>query len=111
MSSPEERLAETYAAYKTADDNRIRDLRAAPTAEAADAVLENLDSLHAIYLRAAKVALDASGDQVEAAFEAARSANKQITKARQEAQELAAVIKLTAHAVNTMSQLVVAATG
>lgn len=110
MSTVTERLAEVYAAYLTANSNKVADLKAATTDAQVTAILANVQSLHAAYLDAATAALAANGQAIEDAYQAAKDANTAVTNARQSAQalpqKLTQVVNLTTHAADTIKTLV-----
>ena len=110
MASTEaERLHEIYVAYKEADRALPRDLREAQSEEDVVQILETVNALKAAYYRAARVALDANGDLVEAAFESARRGNQAIRGARERAAELPERIRLGVSLFNSVDALITAA--
>lgn len=110
-SSPADRLALIYQAYKNAFARRGMDLRDAHDADSAQAVLANVDSLERSYLDAARQELGANGDAIEAAYQAAKSASDKVEKAYQQGQALAARITAVAGVANAVSNLLTEAAG
>jgi hypothetical protein len=110
-SSPADRLALIYQAYKDAFARRGMDLKDARTPDDAQAVLANVDDLERAYLDAARQALDANGDAVEAAYQAAKSAADAVDKAYREGQALAARITAVAGVATAVSNLLAKAAG
>lgn len=108
-STTKERLFEIYSAYKRARDSRATDLKEAASTAEVNAILRHVDALHAAYLKAAKVALDATGDGVEAAYAAAGSARKQVEDAYQEAKALPERIRAMATLVDNVGKLLTTA--
>ena len=105
-SSSGERLALIYAAYQAAFARRASDLQQAQTADQAQAVMDNVDSLERIYLDAADKALDETGPDVEAAYQAAKSAAAAVEQAYAQGQELTARINAVAGIVTAAGALV-----
>ena len=104
-SSPADRLQLIYEAYKAAFARRGTDLKQAQTADEAQAVLDNVDSLERSYLDAARQALDANGDTIEAAYQAAKAASDAVERAYQQGQQLAARINAVAGVASAVSNL------
>lgn len=89
MSSHEERFALTAQAYSEAWMNRKADRKACGgDAAKLKGVNDNLEGLHTQMLRAANAWLAETGPEVEAAFEAAKSAKVAVDKARADAVEI-----------------------
>ena len=110
MASTEaERLHEIYMAYKEADRALPKDLRDAENEEDVVQILETVNALKAAYYRAIRVALDATGELVEAAFEGARRGNQAIREARQGAAKLPERIRLGVSLFNSVDALITAA--
>lgn len=106
MSTAEQRLFEIYHAYQVAKAARLDDLKAAKTKAEVEAILRNVDSLHALYLDAVHAELEATGPDIERAFDAARAANKAIDDARKAAQALPERIRLTTEVAKSIKTLI-----
>ena len=111
MSSPAERLQLVYQSYKNAYARRADDLKSAMTAEQAQAILDNVDSLESDYLNSARQSLDATGVQVETAFHDAVSAQTFVETAYNEAQEITHKIRAVTGCAEAISGLVSTAAG
>lgn len=110
-STPAERLYVVYDAYSQAYGRRAQDLKDSTTKAQADSVLRNVESLEALYLRAAKQALDATGQAVEDALKAAKAAQKDVTDAYEKAKSIADKLKLVGSVVSKIGDLVGRAAG
>jgi len=110
MSSDQDRLTVIYEAYQAARMNKVPDLKAATTNAEVDAILANLDKLHASYLEAIDANLKATGADIEAAYEAAKAANKAVTDARKHAQHIPDLINKTAALADKIGGLLKAVT-
>jgi hypothetical protein len=108
-STTEERLFEIYTAYKQARDRRPADLKEAKSEREVEAVMRNVDKLHAAYLKAAKVALDATGQAVEDALKSARAARKKVDDAYQQAKKLPERIRAVADLASSVGKLLTTA--
>ena len=108
-STPAERLDLVCQAYKDALGRRPADLKQCQTAEQAQQVMANVDSLEIAYLDAVASALDANGPAVEAAYQAARDAADSVEQAYEKGQALAAKISAVAGVVTAVSTLVTTA--
>ena len=111
MSSAQDRLSEIYDAYQIAKANKVPDLKAATTTAQVDAILANIDKLHASYLEAIDADLKATSANIEAAFEAARAANGAVTDARKAAQKLPDLINKTTALADKIGGLLKAVAG
>jgi len=105
-SSPAERLDLVCQAYKDALARRPDDLKQCQTAEEAQQVMANVDSLEIAYLDAVASALAANGPEVEASYQAAKDAADAVEQAYQQGQALAARITAVAGVVTAVSNLV-----
>ena len=105
-STSGQRLAVVYAAYQAAFARRSSDLQQAQTADQAQAVMDNVDALERIYLDAANKALDETGPEVEAAYDAAKSAAAAVEQAYAQGQQLAARINAVAGLVTAAAALI-----
>ena len=106
MSTPLDRLHLVSSTYQAALARRPADLRQAKTPDQAQAVLANVDALEVQYLDAAKAALDATGPDIEAAYQAARDASDAVEQAYAQGQQLAARIKAVAGVVTALGTLI-----
>ena len=68
-STAKDRLAVFYENYQTAFTHRAADLKAATSAVEVQRIMTNVDELEAAYLDAARRALDATGPDIEAAYQ------------------------------------------
>jgi len=105
-STPAERLYAVYEAYSQAYDRRAQDWKDAKTKAQADTIFKNVESLEALYLKAAKQALDANGQAIEDAFDAAKAAQKEVNDAYDEAKGIAEKIKLVGSIVGKVGDLI-----
>lgn len=107
MSSHEERFALAAQAYSDAWRNRKAD-RKACGGEAAKlkAVNDNLEGLHTQMLRAANAWLAETGPDVEAAFEAAKTAKEAVDKARADAVAITARLAAFADLLDGVKTLI-----
>lgn len=110
-STPEERLYVVYEAYSQAYGRRAQDWKDAKTKAQADTIFKNVESLEALYLKAAKQALDTNAQAVENAFEAAKAAQKEVNDAYEEAKGIADKIKLVGSVVSKVGDLIKKAGG
>jgi len=105
MSTPAERLQAIHDSFSKAYARRLKDWKDAKSQAEADAVSRNLNRLEETYLRAAKQALDANGAAVEAAYEDAKSAQKIVDEAYQEAKKLPERIRLVSGIATSIADL------
>jgi len=105
-STPAQRLYAVYEAYSQAYDRRAQDWKDAETSAQADAIFNNVQTLEALYLQAAKQALDANGQTVEDAFDAARAAQSAVNDAYDEAKSIAEKIYLVGRVVSQVGDLI-----
>lgn len=110
-SSAADRLTVIYNAYKAAFARRASDLKQATTAEQVQSIMDNVDSLEASYLDAARKSLDASGPDIEACYQAALSATRKVEQAYAQGQALAARIQAVSGVVAAVGNLVTKAAG
>lgn len=110
-SSAKDRLAVFYDNYQTAFTHRAADLKAAKTAVEVQRIMTNVDELEAAYLDAARQALDATGPDVEAAYQEALAATQAVDKAYQQGKALAERIEAVAGAVTAVGNLLTRAAG
>jgi len=110
-SSAKDRLFLIYEAYSAAYDRRDQDWKEAKSKAQAKAIFRNVERLELLYLKAAKQALDANGPAVEAAYEAAKGAQKAIDDAYNDAKELSEKIRLVSSVIKKVSGLVTKASG
>ncbi|MEE4455213.1 hypothetical protein [Novosphingobium resinovorum] len=111
MSTNRERLHVIYDAYSDAYDRRLDDWSEATSKAQAKAISDNLDALETLYLRAAKAALDASGQAVEDAMAAALEAQEKIDNAYEQARGIAEKVRLVGEVVSKIGDLVTKASG
>lgn len=105
-STPAERLYVVYEAYSKAYGRRAQDWKDARTNAQTDTIFRNVESLEALYLKAAKQALDTNAQAVENAFEAAKAAQREINDAYQEAKDIVDKIKLVGSVVSKVGDLI-----
>jgi hypothetical protein len=106
MSTAKDRLYQVYLPYKLALDRRPRDLaEAADTAQVHD-ILGHIDGLQAHYFRAARTELEATGAEVEGAYQAAKDATAKVTEAYEASMALAERIRRMAQVVAKVGELV-----
>lgn len=105
-STARDRLHLVYDAYSRAYDRRLQDWKEATTKAQADAISRNVDRLETQYLKAARQALDATGQDVEDAYLAAKSAQEDIDKAYEKAKALAEKIALVGKIVGKVGDLI-----
>ena len=110
-STAQERLLAVYEAYSKAYDRRSQDWKDAKTNAQADAVAQNVEHLEALYLKAAKQSLDATGQAIEDALGAAKAAQKAVNDAYEGAKDLAEKIKLVGGVVGKVGDLITKASG
>jgi hypothetical protein len=110
-SSANDRLTVIHQAYKSAFARRAADLKQATTSAQVQAIMDNVDSLEASYLDAARQSLDATGPDIEACYQAALSATQNVEKAYAQGQALAARITAVAGVVSAVGNLVTKAAG
>ena len=110
-STPADRLYAVYDAYSQAYARRAEDWKDAQTKAQADSVFKNVEALEALYLKAAKQALDANSKAVEDAFDAAKAAQKDINDAYANAKEIAEKIKLVGSVIGKVGDLITKAGG
>jgi hypothetical protein len=110
-SSATDRLSVVYQAYKSAFARRASDLKQATTAAQVQAIMDNVDSLEASYLDAARQSLDATGADIEACYQTALSATQKVEKAYADGKALAERITAVAGVVSAVGSLVTAAAG
>ena len=111
MSTPADRLAAIHDAYSKAYARRLQDWADAQSDGQAQAISENLEELEDNYLKAAKQALDANGEAVEHAYDAAKQAQNDVDRAYQAAKGIADKIKLVSTCVVSVGDLVTTAAG
>lgn len=111
MSTPAQRLLVIHEAFSKAYARRAGDLKDARSDAEADRILRNVDSLETAYLKAAKQALDASGEAVEEAYNIAKKAQKDINDAYNKAKALPERISLSTSVVRSVSELIRKASG
>lgn len=104
MSTAFARLLVVHDAYSKAYERRLDDWGNA-TSTQAKVISDNLDHLETQYLRAAKQALDANGEAVEAAFEAAKKAQENVDAAYKAAKGMAEKIRLVGDIVSRVGDL------
>jgi len=110
-SSAKDRLAVFYENYQTAFTNRASDLKAATTAVEVERIMANVDALETAYLDAARQALDATGPDIESAYQEALAATQSVEKAYQQGKALAARIEAVAGAVTALGTLLTKTAG
>jgi hypothetical protein len=110
-SSAQDRLALFYENYQTAFTNRAADLKAATTAVEVERIMANVDALETAYLDAARQALDATGADIESAYQEALAATQAVERAYQQGKALAARIEAVAGAVTAVGTLLTKAAG
>ncbi|MFZ4381747.1 MAG: hypothetical protein ACOYO0_07275 [Sandarakinorhabdus sp.] len=106
MSTPLERLEEVYAAFSSALQRRPADLKQATTEAQVIAVLGNVRSLEASFLKAASAALKATGAEVEAALRDAKAVRADVEAAYQAAKDLSEKIRLVSRSAKAVGELV-----
>lgn len=110
MSNSQQRFGEVQKAYFHAGDNFTSDLAACNGDVAKiDAVAANLQALETETYRAAKSVLTQTGDEVEAAYKAAKAAREGIIAKRKAAASIADLIKATAKNLDGVKALIDAA--
>jgi hypothetical protein len=110
MSTAKDRLYEVYLPYKSALARRPIDLAQAGDTEQVQQVLKNIDTLHAHYFRAARLELEATGDDVEDALREAKAASEHATAAYEASLGIAERIRRVSHVVAKVGALIEKAT-
>ncbi|HYE29338.1 MAG TPA: hypothetical protein VEA61_14045 [Allosphingosinicella sp.] len=110
-SSEQERLALVQQAFNAAFQRRAADLKQAATDEQAEEVLRNIARLERAYLAAAEQALDRTGPQIEAAYQAARDAKRSVDEAYASAKSMAERIARVGDLAGKIGDLVAKAGG
>ncbi|HEX6376399.1 MAG TPA: hypothetical protein VFZ91_11855 [Allosphingosinicella sp.] len=105
-SSADDRLAIIAATYQTAMDRRADDIAQAQSDEQADAIRRNLETLELAYLKAERAGLQACGADVEAAYQSARTAADDVSRAYRQGHQLADRIRAVAGAATAVTNLV-----
>lgn len=105
MSTPAERLEVIRNAYSKAYSRRLQDWKDATSKSQAEAISQNLNRLEEAYLRAAKQALDANGAAVEAAYRAAKDAQKAVEEAYKSAKAIAEKIRLVSRIAISVGEM------
>jgi hypothetical protein len=106
ISSASDRLTVIYKAYQTAFSRRAADLKEATTADQVQKVMDNVDALESSYLDAARRSLDASGAEIETAYQAALSATRDVEQAYAQGKALADRIRAVSSAVSAVGTLI-----
>ena len=111
-SSPADRLAVVYAAYKAAYSRREADLEAAAgQPEAQQKIFQIVDGLELAYLKASRAALEENGPEIEAAYLAAKAASEEVDRAYRAELALNARIQAASAALGAVTNLVSKASG
>lgn len=106
MSTPLERLEEIHAAFAAALARRFGDLKQATSEAQVRAILNNVRSLEASFLKAAVAALEASGQAVEDALREAQAVRTDIDAAYKAAIALPEKIRLVSRGAKAVADLV-----
>ena len=110
-SSEQERLLLVHKAFSDAFQRRASDLKQAATDEQAEEVLRNIARLEKAFLLTAQQALDKTGPQIEAAYQAARGAKKSVDEAYAAAKSVAERIAMVGDLAGKIGDLVAKASG
>jgi hypothetical protein len=110
-SSEQERILLVHKAFSDAFQRRALDLRQAATDEDAEQVLRNVARLEKAFLLTAQQALDKTGPQVEAAYQAARDSKAAVDKAYAAAKNVAERIAAVGDLAGKIGDLVSKAAG
>ncbi|MEM8724142.1 MAG: hypothetical protein AAGE86_01335 [Pseudomonadota bacterium] len=106
MSTPKDRLFEVYETYRIAKLHRASDWKDAQTLAQAKKIQRNVDALETAFLKAAAAELNANGQAIEDAYQAAREARKTVVKAYEDAKALADRIRAVSDAAKSVASLV-----
>ena len=110
-STAADRLFAVYEAYSQAYDRRAQDWKEAKTKAQADAIFKDVESLEIAYLKAARQALDANGQAIEDAYQAAKTAQQEVDEAYKAAKGIADKIRLVGNVVGKVGDLIKKASG
>ena len=105
-SSPKERVWLVYSAYKIAYDRRKHDWKNAETVKQVEMIDRNLDRLELTYRRTIRGEMDKTGEDVEAAFKAAKQSLKEVKKAYDQAKKVTERIRAVTNLVGSIDALV-----
>lgn len=110
MSSADDRMDVIEQNYKSALENEPHDLAQATNASQVTAIQANVAAARQVYYTAEAAQLTASGNAVETAYDAAKTANDAVDKAREDEEGLDMLMSKLTTATMAATNLLSAAT-